>query len=155
MKPTAKPLNSHQIADLIVLCTLATVTTAYFFDAYHASTKILNLILILPVTSIVLVLCLLEFIQQIRGKAQPNEKAEPIAKTLPVMALFVGYVLTLPWLGFDVGTCLFICAYLWVYGERRWRWIAGYGLSFTLLMTSFFSMMLPYPMPMLLFSTAY
>jgi putative tricarboxylic transport membrane protein len=35
--------------------------------------------------------------------------------------LFVLFVLSLEWLGFDVGTFVFISAFLWLNGERRIR----------------------------------
>ena len=66
------------------------------------------------------------------------------------MGLFSAYVLTLNWLGFDVGTALFVGAFLWLQGERRLRWLVGYSLAFALVLTLFFSRMLPYPMPTLL-----
>ena len=72
---------------------------------------------------------------------------------LPIISLFVGYVLTLGWLGFDVGTAVFVAASLWVHGERRLQWALGYAISFSVIVSLLFSTMLPYPMPMLIFST--
>ena len=70
------------------------------------------------------------------------------------MGLFSAYVLTLGWLGFDVGTALFVGAFLWMQGERRIAWLAGYAVAFSLALTLFFSKMLPYPMPALLVPVA-
>ena len=80
---------------------------------------------------------------------------DPVKSIVPVVSLFAGYVITLPWLGFDVGTFLFISLFLWFHGERRWQWVLGYGLCAATLMALFFSAMLPYPMPMLLLATDY
>ena len=66
------------------------------------------------------------------------------------LVLFAAYVITLDWLGFDVGTALFVGAFLWMQGERRKTWLVGYSLAFALTLTLFFSRMLPYPMPTLL-----
>jgi hypothetical protein len=58
-------------------------------------------------------------------------------------------------LGFDVGTTLFVGSFLWLQGERRWYWLAGYSISLGFGLSLFFSAMLPYPMPMLLLQSAY
>ena len=147
--------NSHQMADLAVLLALFCLVLWYFWDAYSASNEVLNLILILPVTFIVLVLCAIEFIGQINNRDVEQPELDPVATILPVVSLFAGYVITLPWLGFDVGTFLFISLFLWFHGERRWQWVLGYGLCAATLMALFFAAMLPYPMPMLLMATDY
>lgn len=148
-------LTRHQKADVFVLLSLAGLVIWYLFDAYQASNHFANLILILPVSIVVLVLCGIEFISQLRGSHEPPPDLDPIASMLPVILLFITFVVTLEWLGFDVGTCLFIVAFLWLHGERRIVWIVGYSITFALLMSLFFSKMLPYPMPMLILPTAY
>lgn len=155
MNRIALKFTRHQQADLVVLLALSALVIWYLFDAYSASSHIANLILILPVSIVVLVLCLIEFISQLRGLHEPPPDLDPIVSMLPVITLFVLFVLSLEWLGFDVGTFAFICAFLWLHGERRIRWILGYSISFALLMSLFFSAMLPYPMPMLILPTAY
>lgn len=147
--------TTHQKADLAVLLALLCLVLWYFWDAYTASSHLLNLILILPVTLIVLTLCVIEFISQISHKDREQPELDPVVTIVPVVSLFAGYVITLPWLGFDVGTFLFISLFLWFHGERRWQWVLGYGLSAATLMALFFSNMLPYPMPMLLLATDY
>lgn len=37
-----------------------------------------------------------------------------------LMVLVLGYALTLPWLGFDIGTVMFVAIALFVQGERHW-----------------------------------
>ena len=78
---------------------------------------------------------------------------EPIRNVVPAMGLFAGYVLSLNWLGFDVGTFAFVVLFSRIYGECRWRWALGYGISLATLLSAFFSSMLPYRMPMLIFPT--
>ncbi len=148
-------LNNHQIADLTVLFGLLSLVLWYFWDAYNASTQVLNLILIVPVTGLLLILCLIEFISQIRNSDRETPALDPVSSIVPVVSLFALYVATLPWLGFDVGTFLFVSLFLWLHGERRWQWALGYGLCFASLIALFFSEMLPYPMPMLLLPTDY
>ena len=150
-----KSLSKHQLADLLVLLGLLAITLWYLWDAVQASTQILNLILIAPVAVIITLLCAVEFIQQLRGRGREDPKLEPVTAIVPVVSLFVFYVITLPWLGFDVGTFLFVSLFLWLHGERRLAWVLGYSFCFASLIALFFSQMLPYPMPMLLLPTDY
>ena len=153
MSGEASKLNKNKIADLCVLLTLAGLVALYGVDAARASTHVLNLILVLPLT--IIVLCLVQFAMDVPHVRAEEDSKEPVSTVLSVMALFTAYVLSLNWLGFDVGSFLFIGAFLWLHGERRWPWVIGYALSFAMLMALFFSTMLPYPMPMLVLETAY
>jgi putative tricarboxylic transport membrane protein len=155
MSGLSKNYNKHRIADLLVLLLLASLVALYCYDAVQASSSILNLIFVLPVTVIVLVLCLIQFVISVPKLSSESDKKEPITDVLVVMGLFAAYVITLHWLGFDVGTCLFLGVFLWLHGERRWPWLLGYSISFAFALSIFFSKMLPYPMPMLLLNSAY
>ena len=132
---------------------LASLVVWYFVDAYKASARIINLILILPLTGVVLLCCVIQFFRQL---GQKNESrcvgTERVKDTLPVILMFAVYVMTLPWLGFDIGTFLFVGSTLWFHGERRWIWLFGYSAFITSLAVLFFTTMLPYPMPLILFS---
>jgi len=142
--------KNHFLADLFVTFTIAGIVVWYLIDAYTASSHIINLILILPISLMVLTLCVIEIFRQISGKHKAIEKPEPVASVIPVISLFTIYIASLPWLGFDVGTSLFIAAFLWIHGERRIIWVLGYAIAFGFLVALFFSAMLPYPMPMLI-----
>ena len=148
-------LSWHQISDLGVLVALAILVAFYLVDSYQASNHVYNLIFVLPVAVLVLALCGFAFIQQLRDRSRPPEGLEPLSSVMPVIGLFAGYVMTLEWLGFDVGTALFISVFLYLHGERRWPWLLGYGIAFGFLIAWFFSVMLPYPMPMLALPTEY
>jgi putative tricarboxylic transport membrane protein len=184
MEVPAARTGTSRAADLVVLLLLAGLVVLYCIDAVRASTDILNLILVLPLSIVVLVLCIVQFVSSARGlrpyadEGHPKEspasgaavaaepaavppgssgepsasesESRPLAEVLPVVGLFAIYILTLPWLGFDAGTCLFIAAFLWLQGERRPVWLVGYSIGFGLVMTFFFSRMLPYPMPLLI-----
>ena len=142
-------MNTHQIADLAVIAVLALLVVLYCVDAVRASTHVYNLIMVLPLTILALVLCGFQFIASLRSgerEAPPGD----VTHTVPVMLLFAGYVLSLNWLGFDIGTAAFVGAFLWSQGERRWARVLGYSLAFALTLTLFFGKMLPYPMPVLL-----
>ncbi|MFZ9052429.1 MAG: tripartite tricarboxylate transporter TctB family protein [Woeseiaceae bacterium] len=148
------PISKQRIADLVVLLLLAALVAIYCGDAINASTDILNLILVLPVTLIVLVLCLVQFVSTVANIRVATEERERFVDVVPVAGLFAAYVLSLPWLGFDIGTCLFLGAFLWLHGERRWPWLFGYSMSFAFVLSIFFSKMLPYSMPMLILPVA-
>lgn len=148
-------VNKHRIADLFVLLVLASLVGLYGIDAIRASRSLYNLIFVLPVTGLVLLLCLAQFVAGAPKIRTVAEEQEPIAHVVPVVALFAAYVLSLHWIGFDVGTLLFLAVFLWLHGERRWPWLLGYSIGFASLVSIFFSKMLPYPMPMLILTSAY
>lgn len=102
------PISKQRIADLVVLLLLTSLVAIYCVDAINASTDILNLILVLPVTLIVLVLCLVQFVSAVANIRVATEDRERFVDVVPVAGLFAAYVLSLPWLGFDIGTCLFL-----------------------------------------------
>ena len=146
--PTPRP---SQGADAAVVIGLAAFVALYLFDAVRASTALLHLVLVLPVSVTVLVLCLLQLVGTLaRPVAAPAPRAEPepVADVAIVTGLFGAYVLSLDWLGFDVGTCLFLAAFLWLHGERRLRWLAAYSMTSGFGLALAFSALLPYAMPM-------
>lgn len=148
-------VNKHRIADLFVLLVLASLVALYCVDAVRASRSIYNLIFVLPVTGLVLLLCLVQFVIGIPKVRRVAAEREPVAHIVPVVTLFAGYILSLHWIGFDIGTFVFLALFLWIHGERRFFWLLGYSISFAFLVSIFFSKMLPYPMPMLVLTTAY
>jgi hypothetical protein len=147
------PVDRRRFADFVVLLLIAAFVTFYCIDAVRASTHILNLILILPLSIGVFVMCLAQMVLSIRKGGRRDEDAvrdgNRIADVLPVAGLFAIYVLSLPWLGFDVGTFVFLAVFLRLHGERRLPWLLGYAIAFAFVTSVFFSQMLPYPMPML------
>jgi len=147
--------KQHRFADLVVVLLLAIIVAAYCYDAFRASADILNLIIVLPLSAILLVLCTAQFLLSWRADAAAVPDAQPVSEVLPVIGLFGAYVLSLHWFGFDIGTFLFVATFLWLQGERRKTWLVAYSLVFAFALSFFFSAMLPYPMPMMLLSTAY
>lgn len=154
MTQGSEKYGRRQIADLLVLFVLAVMSALYCYDAISASTHIYNLIMVLPLTVIVLGLCIAQFVVTIRSGQTEAEPAESVREVLPVMLLFTAYVVSLNWLGFDIGTVLFTAAFLWMQGERRWPWLIGYSVAFAFVLTYFFQQMLPYPMPTLVIGLA-
>ena len=167
--------DKNQTANLLILFALFSLSGWYLWDSWRASSHIYNLIFVLPLTVTIMALCTLAFIRDLvtpavfaknreEGKAgegaqsrrkEEKEKMEEKADgedagSLQVILLFIIYVITLPWLGFDVGTFLFLAAFLRLAGEAKWPWVLGYSLVFSFGSALFFSYMLPYPMPLLL-----
>lgn len=139
--------------DLLLSILMVALTIGYVFDAVTASTEVVNLIFIVPVAAGILVLSGSLILKEILSSKKERDRDDDDADLRSVykaMALFVGYVGTLGWLGFDVGTAVFIGSSLWVQGVRKplavfaFSSLLGFGLA------AFFQFMLPYPMPMLL-----
>lgn len=184
MSRTISTRAAEVIADVAVLVLLALFVIVYALDSVRASTDVLNLILVLPVSVIVLVLCAAQFVLSIVAirRASRARSAHEESETagvhehendLPirdsprresprrdsanetgagdvarVVGLFALYVLTLPWLGFDIGTAIFIAIFIWLQGERRWPWLLGYSIAFAFALSFTFSRLLPYDMPL-------
>jgi len=147
--------SKDRIANSIVILCLATFVLWYAYDAHNASSSLENMILILPVAAVTLCLCVYDFFTSKEDTAEEKKKKESFTTVMPVMILFTLYVLTLEYLGFDIGTVLFLALFLFLHGETRWTWILGYSLVFGFIIAYFFSLMLPYPMPMMVFPTDY
>lgn len=150
MGQSSRIFGKRRVADLVVLLVLASMAALYCYDAISASTHVYNLIMVLPLTVLVLGLCIAQFVVAVRDRRSEAEPAERVREVLPVMLLFTAYVLSLDWLGFDVGTFLFTAVFLFTQGERRWAWLIGYSVAFAFVLTFFFQQMLPYPMPTLI-----
>jgi len=144
-------LSKENIANSIVILCLATFVLWYALDAHNASSSLENMILILPIAAITLCLCVYAFFT----KKVDKEKKDDVLTVIPVMILFTLYVLSLEYLGFDLGTILFLGIFLYLHGEKRLPWIIGYSLVYGFVIAYFFSEMLPYPMPMTFLSTDY
>lgn len=138
----------HHVVDLTVLAGLAGMTLFYAYDWYSASSHLLNVIMVLPLTALMLCACLLQFFFSARQKAAPAQDDTAAMEQVPIMVLFGLYVLSLNFLGFDLATFLFIAISLRLHGERRLLWLASYALVFSAATTFFFSAMLPYEMPL-------
>lgn len=158
-EPVSPGARQWRAADLVVLVLLAVVVSLYLYDAVRSSRALLHLILVAPLALAVLSLCAFQFLATITGHAMPpaaadEAAAEPVAAAALVIALFVTYVASLAWLGFDVGTSLFIGSFLWAHGERRLRWLLAYAIAFGFGLAWLFAALLPYEMPLLLIAAS-
>jgi len=139
----------YDVGHLCMLIGLVGFTLWYLSDAIRVSFTVPNLLLILPVAVAILMLALAELVMSWRGgKLFEAVDDEPVREILPIILLFAVYVLSLPWLGFDLGTILFVAIFLRMKKETNWYWVIGYSVGFGLAIALFFALMLPYPMPM-------
>lgn len=130
---------------LLLLAVFVLFSVWYALDAYWAQKKVENLLLIWPATIIVLALSLGLAAVQVRTMLQTRaahadggagtrmedvhgdgDGPAPEATSLqarygtPLSAIGLGlYVLSLPFLGFDVATALFVAASMLLQGERN------------------------------------
>lgn len=128
----------------------------YLVDTLRASSKVGNLILILPASILGLGLCALlavGIVREARSPIDPETVApekEPLQerlRPLVLLGLFALYILLLPALGLDVGSLFFLILALIANGERRPVFIVLYSLIFAVIVTILFKSILPYPMP--------
>ncbi|MVW77688.1 tripartite tricarboxylate transporter TctB family protein [Bordetella sp. 02P26C-1] len=145
---------------IIVVVGIAAVISLYLFDAINASTKVGNLILVLPASILGLLLCLLTIASIINDArkpiAPPPEEATADAEVQPsrldrcrpflMLMLFAIYILLIPLAGMDGASALFLAAALYLNGERRIWFILGYALVFAAAATWLFKSILPYPL---------
>lgn len=150
MQPTPEtaPVRYRDWGHLALICLIAAVTGLYLRDAIAASDRTENLILILPAAALALGLCAAVAVVAMRGTAVPEQK--PALGTTPVlMGLFALYIITLPALGLDVGSALFVAAAMLADGERRPAALLVVPLAFATAATLAFAALVPYPLPTL------
>ena len=112
---------------------LGLVFAVYAFQIFSVSRRVTDWILIGPVAFIGITALIFAAVTDLRkGRLKPGEVVEKQTAqaaledrtALTLVILVVCYALTMPWLGFDVGTALFVALALFVQGERRW-WLMG------------------------------
>lgn len=127
----------------------------YFLDAYGASSRLENLMLIGPATLVGLGLCIfLAAAEVLTLEGAPERDALPsIDPRVPAfMALLAAYVAALVFdVGFDVASLVFLVASLWVLGERRPVLLLVFPAVFTVLIVLGMQELLSVPVPTLLF----
>ena len=143
-----------------VLVAVATglLCAAYLTDAVLSSTRIHNLIMLVPLTAIAILLMLVVLVKElafrrerprtlpgtaraveVAGEGEPSE-VEPSegASALGVASMMAGlvvYAFAIPWTGFEVASAVFMAFCLYVQGERRWMFLGGFSLFYAWLVT--------------------
>ena len=163
------------LGHLLLLSVFVLFSVWYALDAYMAQQKVENLLLIWPATIIVLVLALGLAAVQVRTMMQTRaahadggaekqaedvhgdgDEPAPEATSLqarygtPLSAIGLGlYVLSLPFLGFDVATALFVAASMLLQGERNPIVIGLFAVTVATLPILGIEYMLSVPVPTL------
>lgn len=131
---------------LLLALVIAVVAVIYVSNAYMSSSRIHNVIFIIPMAAIAVLLAgfvLLRTILRWRREqaAAPDAQEaldagdEPAVGPLAIlamMALLMAYAFSIPWIGFDVASVIFMAACLWIQGERRPLVVAILSLVFSL-----------------------
>lgn len=152
----------NKYPELILAGLFLVLSCWYLKDAYRASSSTENLLLILPAAVVVIGLCLWIIGRSLfeafrsdpdreteQGEDEGKKEKQPVS-VLGAMAILAGFVLSMDWIGFDVATCFFMIALMFLQGERRPLWLGCFPVVFAVLVSLFFEYMIPYPMPMLL-----
>ncbi len=136
---------------LALVTALAGFALAYLIDARSVSLSTQNLLLLQPTAIFVLVLWAVIAFGCVR-RAEAAEEPAPIdwparARVLGMVAAFGAFILSLERVGYDIAMAVFVCAGLWIGGERRVLVLLLFPLVFTALAILGFRALIPYPFP--------
>ena len=145
----------ERIARAIFATALAGFTLWYLHDARANSSDFVDLLLVQPVAIFILILYPFVFYSAIRtpvSRAPENQLTRKTAtRIFGSMILLSAYAGTLPFLGVDVATPLYVVLVLLLLGERRPLVLIAIPLIFTALVILAFNWLLQMPLPMLFF----
>lgn len=161
-----------ELGHLALIIVIAAVTLFYLADTLQVSTNTNNIILVVPVSLLVLGLCLLVITQSIHlrrldttdevtiptssNKAEEQEEFEQEQSPRDLLRAFmlllgVGALVALyPIIGLDTATLIFMVFALLLLGVRGWIFIPAYAVIFTFVVVGGASWLLPYPFATLL-----
>ncbi len=133
-------------APVLVALAIAGFSIVYVTSAYMGSSRIQNVIFIIPMAVLIVLLTLVLLSRSFRSRKNPLEVSEaPVAATpkegtapLGIAGMMFGlivYAAVIPWLGFDVASILYMAGCLWVQGERRPIVVIAFSVLFSLAIT--------------------
>lgn len=136
------------------------VTVAAIFlngSAINASTRLYNLIVVLPSGA----LCLLfVFLIALSERRKPTDvlsesalkaKRKATLGDIVLLGVFALFCLSLTTLGFDIATFAFVWLGILMGGEKRWLAPPVFSFLFTLALIKGFGSLFPFPMPLMVF----
>ncbi|WP_144184518.1 tripartite tricarboxylate transporter TctB family protein [Elioraea rosea] len=136
---------------LALVTALAGLALAYLIDARSVSLSTQNLLLLQPTAIIVLILwAVIAYGCIRRGETDEGpSKADWAgrARVLAMVAAFGAFIFSLERIGYDIAMALFVCAGLWIGGERRPLVLVLFPLIFTAAAILGFRALVPYPFP--------
>jgi uncharacterized membrane protein YhaH (DUF805 family) len=161
-----------ELGHLALIILIAVVTLFYLSDTLQVSRNTNNIILVVPLTLLILGLCLLVVTQCVRfrrlnaiddsaigesdsGQEAPDEfeqEQSPVDLLRAFMLLLgVGVLVAVyPVIGLDTATLFFMVFALLLLGVRGWVFVPAYAAIFTFVVVGGASWLLPYPFATLL-----
>ena len=141
--------SNLSLSHLAFLILIAAAAVFLNWSAISASTKLYNLVVVVPVGIALMVLVIGIIIKNLRctDKAPAKDPVEQRADRRTTMIDLV--LLGLTTVGFDIATFLFVWVGIVIGGEQRWWLPPLYAALFTLLLVEGFGSLFPFPMPLL------
>ncbi|MCG6121577.1 MAG: tripartite tricarboxylate transporter TctB family protein [Microvirga sp.] len=133
---------------LLLALVIAIVAVVYVSNAYLSSSRIHNVIFIIPMATIAVILAGIVLLRvalawRASSRGVSDVEARSVDQTADaetgvgglgiaaMMALLIAYAFSIPWIGFDVASVLFMAACLWIQGERRPLVVVAMSLIFS------------------------
>lgn len=139
------------LSHAVLLACIAVISCYITWSSIAASTRLYNLIVVVPVAVIIAVL-LITLVWQTLSGAVPDTNLPDRKSTIGDIVMLVAFgvfCFGLTQFGFDVATFIFVWAGVAFGGERR-LWLPPlYAAVFTVVMVKFFGTLFPFPMPLL------
>lgn len=139
-----KVLTSHGM----LLAVFLGFTVWYMADVWMASSKLQNVVLILPVGIVAAIFAITLLLRAIRAPGQLTRTVE--AGTFPMIALIAAYVGGLVVIGFSAATFLFLVSASWLLGMRRPLVLVVFAAGFTALVVLGLSFVVRIPEPLVM-----
>lgn len=102
------------------------------------------------ITASLIVLSVALLVQGLRaGSSGRNaaDTADGLRAPTVFLTLFAVYLAALPFAGFVVASVPFFAALMWLFGERRWRWIGSVSIALPVILVLVFRIGLHIPLP--------
>lgn len=130
----------------LVALAIALAALAYLADAANASTRLHNMILLVPLVGFAVIMAIGITLMHFKNGPEPrpveddSEIPEGTVSLPPLniaimMAALVLYACVAPYIGFDVASAIFIGLCLYIQGDRRWHFIVIYSVLFSAAIT--------------------
>jgi hypothetical protein len=139
---------------LALLAGIVGLVLFYWLDVRSVSLRPTNLLMIEPGAIFALLMAALVVPQCFRrvpeGEEEQPESLGTLGRVFALMGTFAAFALTLEWVGFDIGTFVFMVVGLFICGERNWLLNIGFSAAFTLFIVWGYGAITPFPFPLTL-----
>lgn len=139
------------LSHAVLLACVAVISCYITWSSIAASTRLYNLIVVVPVAVIIAVLLITLVWQALSGSVPDGEMPDRKSTMGDIIMLvaFGVFCFGLTKFGFDIATFIFVWAGVAFGGERR-LWLPPlYSAIFTFVLVKFFGSLFPFPMPLL------